>query len=103
MKLAEDWTACVNDVKEMLFKLTSEQLANGITSTSFVSESLEKMKEAGIFNSETDLEILKNAAGVAFAAGADTTVSTVLAAMLAFVLYLGVQAKAQAKLDIVVG
>ncbi|KAG7440167.1 cytochrome P450 [Guyanagaster necrorhizus] len=108
MKLAEDWTACVNDVKEMLFKLTSEQLANGITSTSFVSESLEKMKEAGIFNSETDLEILKNAAGVAFAAvallivaGADTTVSTVLAAMLAFVLYLGVQAKAQAKLDIV--
>ncbi|KAK0473645.1 cytochrome P450 [Armillaria novae-zelandiae] len=103
MKIAEHWTHCVDDVKEMPFKFTSEQMANGIASPSFVSENLEKMKETGISNSETDLEILKNSAGVAFAAGADTTVSTVLAAMLAFILYPEVQAKAQAELDTVVG
>ncbi|KAK0462179.1 cytochrome P450 [Armillaria novae-zelandiae] len=94
MKIAEHWTHCVDDVKEMPFKFTSEQMANGIASPSFVSENLEKMKETGISNSETDLEILKNSAG---------TVSTVLAAMLAFILYPEVQAKAQAELDTVVG
>ncbi|KAK0447359.1 cytochrome P450 [Desarmillaria tabescens] len=93
MKIAEDWTQCVDDVKEM--PLT------GSHHRSFVSESLEKMKDAGVSDSQADLEILKNSAGVAFAAGADTTVSTVLSAILAFILYPEVQAKAQAKLDIV--
>ncbi|KAK0469549.1 cytochrome P450 [Desarmillaria tabescens] len=102
-KLAQTWSKDVEDMKEEPFKYASESLANGIASPSFVSENLKRLKETRPSDYEAQTEIIKNAAGVAFGAGADTTVSTVLSAILAFVLYPEVLVKAQAELDAVVG
>ncbi|KAK0459289.1 cytochrome P450 [Desarmillaria tabescens] len=103
-KLAKTWMKDARAMIEEPFAYASESIANGNEALSFVSENLRKMKETELSdNSETSLEIIKNAAGVAFTGGADTTVSTVLSAILAFMLYPEVQAKAQAELDAVVG
>ncbi|KAK0469518.1 cytochrome P450 [Desarmillaria tabescens] len=102
-KLARRWRKNVEDMREEPFRYTAESVAKGTASPSFVSENLKNMKQNGASESETYLEVLKNASGVAFGAGADTTVSTVLSAILAFVLYPEVLAKAQAELDDVVG
>ncbi|PBL03385.1 cytochrome P450 [Armillaria gallica] len=100
LSLASDWRKDVNDMVDRPFEYASDSLAN---SSSFVSENLTKLKNIGMPENATQLEIIRNTAGVAFAAGADTTVSVILSVILAFVLYPGVQAKAQAELDAVVG
>ncbi|KAK0236165.1 cytochrome P450 [Armillaria nabsnona] len=102
-KLAQRWRENVEEMREEPFRYAAESVVKGTAPSSFVSENLKNMKQNGASESETYLEIIKNASGVAFAAGADTTVSTVLSAILAFVLYPEVLAKAQAELDDVVG
>ncbi|KAK0211383.1 cytochrome P450 [Desarmillaria ectypa] len=102
-RLAQMWRKDVEAMKEEPFKYASESLANGTASPSFVSENLKRLEGTRDSDSEGQMEIIKDAAGVAFGAGADTTVSTVLSAILAFVLYPEVLAKAQAELDAVVG
>ncbi|KAK0211401.1 cytochrome P450 [Desarmillaria ectypa] len=102
-RLAQMWSKDVEDMKEEPFKYASESLANGTASPSFVSENLKRLEGTRASDSLTEMEIIKGAAGVAFGAGADTTVSTVLSAILAFLLYPEVLAKAQAELDAVVG
>ncbi|SJL09908.1 uncharacterized protein ARMOST_13289 [Armillaria ostoyae] len=102
-KLAQRWRENVEEMREEPFRYAAESVAKGTAPSSFVSENLKNMKQNGVSESETYLEIIKNASAVAFAAGADTTVSTVLSAILAFVLYPEVLAKAQAELDEVVG
>ncbi|KAK0194040.1 cytochrome P450 [Armillaria mellea] len=109
-KLAQRWRQNVEEMREEPFRYAAESVARGTAPLSFVSENLKNVKQNGASESETHLEIIKNASGVAFAAGADTpntlvaqTVSTVLSAILAFVLYPEVLAKAQAELDDVVG
>ncbi|KAK0480063.1 cytochrome P450 [Armillaria novae-zelandiae] len=103
MRQASSWRKQAEEVKERPFKYTSESLANGLAAPSFVSENLAKMTEIGISEKAAQLEIIRNTAGVAFAAGTDTTVAVLLSVILAFVLYPEVQAKAQAELDAVVG
>ncbi|KAK0469620.1 cytochrome P450 [Desarmillaria tabescens] len=103
MNLADAWRKDVEEMVNGPFAYASESMANGIVTSSFVSENLTKMKETSMSEKATRLEIVRNAAGVAFAAGADTTVSVILSTMLAFLLYPEVQAKAQAELDAVVG
>ncbi|KAK0500317.1 cytochrome P450 [Armillaria luteobubalina] len=91
------------EVKERPFKYASESLASDLAASSFVSENLTNMTEICISEKAAQLEIVRNTAGVAFTAGTDTTVAVLLSAILAFVLYPEVQAKAQAELDAVVG
>ncbi|KAK0211390.1 cytochrome P450 [Desarmillaria ectypa] len=120
-RLAQMWRKDVEAMKEEPFKYASESLvsivwcgfelgfgshvfkANGTASPSFVSENLKRLEGTRDSDSLTEMEMIKDAAGVAFGAGADTTVSTVLSAILAFVIYPEVLAKAQAELDAVVG
>ncbi|KAK0469561.1 cytochrome P450 [Desarmillaria tabescens] len=101
--LAEAWRKDVEDMKNRPFEYASESVANGPASSSFVSENLEKMKQIIVSEDETHVEVIRNTAAVAFAAGADTTVATLLSIILAFLLYPEVQVKAQAELDAVVG
>ncbi|KAK0480174.1 cytochrome P450 [Armillaria novae-zelandiae] len=101
-RLAQRWRKQVEEMREEPFQYAAESVAKGTAPSSFVSENLKNIKRNGASESET-LEIIKNVSGGAFAAGADTTVSTVLSAILAFVLYPEVLAKAQAELDDVVG
>ncbi|PBK75888.1 cytochrome P450 [Armillaria solidipes] len=92
LTLASGWRKDVNDMVDRPFEYASDSLAN---SSSFVSEKLTKLKNIGMQENATQLEIIRNTAGVAFAA--------ILSVILAFVLYPEVQAKAQAELDTVVG
>ncbi|KAK0223440.1 cytochrome P450 [Armillaria fumosa] len=103
LSLANDWRNFVNDMIDKPFEYASDSLANGSPSSSFVSQNLTKLKNIGMQDNATQLEIIRNTAGVAFAGGADTTVSVVSSVILAFLLYPEVQAKAQAELDAVVG
>ncbi|KAK0215176.1 cytochrome P450, partial [Armillaria nabsnona] len=93
-KLARRWRENVEEMREEPFKYAAELIAKGTAPPSFVSENLKNMKQNGGSESETYLEIIKNVSGM---------VSTVLSAILAFVLYPEVLAKAQAELDEVVG
>ncbi|KAK0223381.1 cytochrome P450 [Armillaria fumosa] len=103
LNLAHVWSQDVWNMKQSPFEYTSESLASGHAPSSFVSENLTKLKQSGVPENATHLEIIRDTAGVAFGAGTDTTVSVVLSTMLAFLLYPEVQAKAQAELDDVVG
>ncbi|KAK0500241.1 cytochrome P450 [Armillaria luteobubalina] len=102
LSLASGWRKHVEDMKNRPFEYASDSLANGSASSSLVSENLTKLKNMGMSEDATQLEIVRNTAGIAFAAGADTTVSVILSVILAFVLYPEVQAKAQVELDAVV-
>ncbi|KAK0446235.1 cytochrome P450 [Armillaria borealis] len=103
LSLASSWRKDVEDMINKPFEYASDSLANGFVSSSFVSKNLTKLKNMGMPENATQLEIIRNTAAVAFAAGADTTVSAILSVILAFILYPEVQAKAQAELDAVVG
>ncbi|KAK0500321.1 cytochrome P450 [Armillaria luteobubalina] len=103
MSLADGWRKDVEAMQEEPFIYASESLNNCTAPSSLVSVNLAKMNDYSVSEKKAHLEVIKNTAGVAFAAGADTTVSTILSAILAFLLYPEVQAKAQAELDTVVG
>ncbi|KAG7439041.1 cytochrome P450 [Guyanagaster necrorhizus] len=103
IRRAQAWRKDVDDMLEEPFEYTRESMAKGLVPPSFVSENLTKMQKTEVADTPTHLEIIRNTAAVAFAAGADTTVIVVLSTMLAFLLYPEVQAKAQAELDAVVG
>ncbi|KAK0500183.1 cytochrome P450 [Armillaria luteobubalina] len=92
-RLAQRWREHVEEMREEPFQYAAESVAKGTAPSSFVSENLKNLKRNEASESQT-LEIIKNASGVAFA---------VLSAILAFVLYPEVLAKAQAELDEVVG
>ncbi|KAK0500354.1 cytochrome P450 [Armillaria luteobubalina] len=97
------WRKDVEAMKEEPFIYASESLDNDTVSSSLVSVNLAKMKNIGASERKTRLEVIRDTAAVAFSAGTDTTVSTVLSVILAFLLYPEVQAKAQVEIDIAVG
>ncbi|KAK0421452.1 cytochrome P450 [Armillaria borealis] len=103
MSLADAWKKDVEAMQEEPFIYTSQSVDNGVAPPSLVFVNLAKMKNIEVSERKTHLEVIRNTASVAFSAGADTTVSTVLSTILAFLLYPEVQAKAQAELDAVVG
>ncbi|KAK0501132.1 cytochrome P450 [Armillaria luteobubalina] len=100
LSLARAWRKDVEEMAEEPFKYTIESVAKGIAPPSFVSENLTK---TGASENVAHLEIVRNTAAVAFSAGADTTVSAVLSAIFAFLLYPEVQTRAQAEVDAVIG
>jgi cytochrome P450 len=61
------------------------------------------MEDAALPSDQSQLEMIKEATGIAYLAGIDTTVASVTAFFLAMVVYPEVQAKAQAEVDRVVG
>ncbi|KAK0469623.1 cytochrome P450 [Desarmillaria tabescens] len=103
LTLADAWRKDVAAMEEEPFEYASNPVASGAAPSSFVSVNLAKMNSVDVSEKATHLEVIRNTASVAFAAGADTTVSAVLSVMLAFLLYPEVQAKAQAEMDAVVG
>ncbi|KAK0479643.1 cytochrome P450 [Armillaria novae-zelandiae] len=101
LSLARAWSKDVEEMAEAPFQYTVESVAKGIAPPSFVSENL--TTKTGASENAEHLKIVRDTAAVAFSAGADTTVSAVLSAILAFILYPEVQAKAQAEVDAVIG
>ncbi|KAK0185199.1 cytochrome P450 [Armillaria mellea] len=100
LSLARAWSKIVEEMAEEPFKYTTELVAKGAAPPSLVSENLTK---TGASENTAHLKIIRDTAAVAFSAGADTTVSALLSAILAFILYPEVQARAQAEVDAVIG
>jgi cytochrome P450 len=59
--------------------------------------------DAALPAEQSDVETIKNLAGLVYAAAADTTVSALLSFFLAILVYPDVQAKGQEEIDRVVG
>ncbi|PBL03455.1 cytochrome P450 [Armillaria gallica] len=103
MSLADGWRKDVEAMREEPFIYASESLNNGTAPSSLVSVNLAKIKNIGMSEKKAHLEVIRNTAAVAFAGRLHSSVQVVLSAILAFLLYPEVQAKAQAELDAVVG
>ncbi|KZP17553.1 cytochrome P450 [Athelia psychrophila] len=76
-------------------------LAEGSTKSSYCSRHLARLKP-NVDNSAQEL-IIRETAAIVYMAGVDTTVSVLGTFVLAMVLHPGVQAKAQAEIDAVIG
>jgi cytochrome P450 len=60
-------------------------------------------EDASLPPQQSQLEAIKDIAGIAYLAGSDTMVAAIISLFLAMLLYPDVQAKAQAEVDRVVG
>ncbi|KAI1209572.1 putative cytochrome P450 oxidoreductase OrdA-like protein [Annulohypoxylon truncatum] len=97
-KLARQWRAEVMDVLEKPHAFVKHQMAYGKNEISFLS----RLLEAG--NLDPDVEYTnKWSAASLYAAGADTTVSSIACFFLAMTVYPEIQQKAQEEIDRVVG
>ncbi|KAF8912670.1 cytochrome P450 [Mucidula mucida] len=87
------------------YESTTKAMSEGRAETSFITKSLERLHALETVTPEqkNNAQIVKNCAAVAFAGGADTTVSAVLTTILAMILNPAVQQKAHDELDSVVG
>ncbi|KAH0579388.1 hypothetical protein H2248_003528 [Termitomyces sp. 'cryptogamus'] len=99
LALAREWAKATQNMIEVPFNYTKQQLASGVSRSSFVSENLENEKSM----SQEDILEVKLAASSMYGGGADTTVSAQYAFFLAMVLFPDVQKKAQAEIDKVIG
>ncbi|KAI3616408.1 cytochrome p450 [Moniliophthora roreri] len=106
---AQHWRKSVMEMRNAPFDSVKASLKQGTASPSFVSnllsdldlKSKEKAVDSEVIAKET--ETIRNCAGLAYAAGAESTVSSLSSFMLAMILHPEVQDKAQAELDFVVG
>ncbi|KAK0234199.1 cytochrome P450, partial [Armillaria fumosa] len=97
VNIARTWRKDVEEMIQEPFEYTTESMANGVAPSSLVSENLTKTGASENRDSESHLDVVRYTAAVAF------SVSVILSAILAFLLYPEVQAKAQAEVDAVVG
>ncbi|KIJ29550.1 hypothetical protein M422DRAFT_269085 [Sphaerobolus stellatus SS14] len=99
---ARVWRKALTDMSEVPYQHVKLTMANGTAIPSFTSSHLEAL--ASKMDVPPDAEqVIKNTAGVRFAAGADTMVNTLNTFILAMALFPDTQKKAQAKLHSVVG
>lgn len=92
------WRKMTKAMIDRPFQAVRERMANGTAIPCFAQKELEKLQQD--VNSDPDYEtIIKNVAGISYAAGADTTVSTLLSFVLAMLVHPEVQTRAQQELD----
>ena len=98
---AAKWRRATRAMIDQPFQMVKDRIADGKVKPSFTSRELESWQHAG--GNPTQETLIKNVAGISYAAGADTTVSTLLSFILAMVMYPEVQSKAQSAVDQVLG
>ncbi|KAF7314436.1 Cytochrome P450 [Mycena kentingensis (nom. inval.)] len=99
-KFLSDTRAVVKKMKEVPYEWAKANMLQGIDSTSVVAKMLETGQgQAG----SVDEEMCQAVAGLAYAAGADTTVSAISTLFLVLAMHPEVQKRAQADIDAVVG
>lgn len=87
---------------EYPFGLVTEQMAIGTAKTSFLASQLEALRDNAVAN-KAPIESIRGAIAILYIAGAETTSSTLLFFVLAMVLHLECQARAQEEIDAVIG
>ncbi|KAF8977284.1 cytochrome P450 [Cyathus striatus] len=98
---ARSFRPAVRKMHEYPFDIVKNQLRNGDAPPSFLSYHLSRLQ--GKYDDDEHMDDLKGSACVIFAAGAETTFSTLAHFILAMVLFPEFQKKAQQDIDQVVG
>ncbi|KAE9389422.1 cytochrome P450 [Gymnopus androsaceus JB14] len=100
------WRKSVSEMRNAPFEKVTASMKQGTATPSFVSNLLTDLELRSDLSEATiakESETIKNCAGLAYAAGAESTVSSLSSFMLAMVLYPDVQEKARREIDSVVG
>ncbi|KAG1804551.1 cytochrome P450 [Suillus subaureus] len=97
-RLAREWSKTREDMAAIPYKFVKDQMAAGTALTSFTSNLL-----VGRSLSAEEDDMVMWSAATLYAAGSETTVSTIYSFFLAMTLFPDVQKKAQAEIDAVVG
>ncbi|KAF9262863.1 cytochrome P450 [Marasmius fiardii PR-910] len=101
---AEMWARDGLQLRDLPWAHLKQSMVNETAEPSFSTKNMEKFKIPLDSSDESGMEeVIKNCAGVAYLAGADTTVSAILSFILGMVLNPEIQARAQKELDEVVG
>ncbi|THH12717.1 hypothetical protein EW146_g7437 [Bondarzewia mesenterica] len=88
---------------EQPFNMVKQRIASGTAVPSVAAIELENSSEADLADDPQLEWMIQSVAGVSYAAGSDTTVSTTMTFILAMMLHPEVQRKAQEQMDKVVG
>ncbi|PVH80134.1 cytochrome P450 [Cadophora sp. DSE1049] len=105
LKFARDWKWAIQQIHNAPFAAVEKEINEGTAQPSFIHTLLERNSQKSangepiIFNNDD----IKGAAGAIYAAGQDTTWSTLVVFILNMVLHPEIQKKAQAEIDAVVG
>jgi cytochrome P450 len=104
LNFARDHYPIIREFHEAPFAAVKARMASGVPEISFVRKMLEEKQDAGI-DEESGIteDDIKAAAGTMYAAGADTTLSTLVVWVLCMVLNPEGQEKARQEIDRVVG
>ncbi|KZT21351.1 CyP450 monooxygenase [Neolentinus lepideus HHB14362 ss-1] len=90
------------EMRDVPYDLTKKQMTEGIPEACVTSDLIDKAVLKGELNYEEE-ELIKGVSWTAYAAGYDTTASSVLSGILGLLLFPEAQRKAQAEIDSVVG
>ncbi|KAI9740606.1 MAG: hypothetical protein M1834_005187 [Cirrosporium novae-zelandiae] len=105
LRFAREWRWAIRQIHDAPFAAVQQQMSEGTAQPSFIQALLEQHNQR-VENGEVNdlsLEDIKGAAGAVYAAGQDTTWSTLVVFVLNMVLHPEIQQKAQAMVDAVVG
>ncbi|KAG7451643.1 cytochrome P450, partial [Guyanagaster necrorhizus] len=105
LKFARDWKWAIRKVHDIPFAAVESQINEGNARPSITQSFLERLvtnAEKGI-RDELKREDVKGAAGAIYAAGQDTTWSTIVVFLVNIIFHPEIVAKAQSELDTVVG
>ncbi len=102
LNFARDNYAIVKEFNQAPFDSVKSRMASGVPEVSFVRKMLEEKQSAVTDDRLTEADI-KGAAATMYAAGADTTLSTLVVWVLCMVLSPEAQEKARQEIDRVVG
>ncbi|KAF8128421.1 cytochrome P450 [Boletus edulis] len=100
-KKAANWKKYVLEMRDAPFVAVRKALVAGTASPCFVTHLMSDLDNTE--DAQEQVEVIRGCAGLAYAAGAESTVSSLSSFFLAMVLYPAAQAKAQAELDSVIG
>ncbi|KAG6376689.1 cytochrome P450 [Boletus reticuloceps] len=100
-KKAANWKKYVLEMRDAPFVAVRKALVAGTASPCFVTHLMSDLDNTD--DAQEQVEVIRGCAGLAYAAGAESTVSSLSSFFLAMVLYPAAQAQAQAELDSVIG
>ncbi|KIJ48489.1 hypothetical protein M422DRAFT_162762 [Sphaerobolus stellatus SS14] len=98
------WYGPTKQVAVMPFAMVQKRIAEGTEGTSVIATSLAKLAATPPESAQVDQEeVIRNITGIAYAAGAGTSLGGLLTILLTLLLFPDVQKKAQAEIDEVIG
>jgi len=105
LKFARDWKWAIQQIHDVPFAAVEQEMKDGTAQPSFIHTLLENsnLKAQRGEAIEFTPEDIKGAAGAIYAAGQDTTWSTLVVFILNMVLHPEIQKKAQQQIDSVIG